>query len=293
VVYNKDPQHLGRLQVRVYELHGDTRNIPDADLPWAFTVSFLGGFYDGGSHTPYPVGSSVLVVFEQGLPDKPWVLGGVPKRPQGPTGPWKYGRAGESMGQWLPKDKDTDVPTDTRENREETKYVTFKTPKGATLVIEERDGQEYLRLIDRAGQVVEMSAPVTTGANAANAAQRGTKCVETGDQLPYASMVGAQATITVKDLAGQYIRLKALQNGELIELQGCKRGGWDPQKIEIRDESGNEEIRITDRQGQVIVLRTGGGEKKILAQTGGNYVELNGNSGVVTIQSATKVDINP
>ena len=110
VVYNRDPEHLGRIQVRVEEVHGleeKPYNL-DENLPWAQISSFFGGFYDGGSHTPFPVGSSVLVAFEHGDSDRPWVLGGCPKRPL--PGDWKYGVEGESMGKWSPKNADTDLP---------------------------------------------------------------------------------------------------------------------------------------------------------------------------------------
>lgn len=288
VVYTKDPNHLGRVQVRVPEIYGSSEYVADIDLPWAGLASVFGGFYDGGSHFPYPVGSTVLVIFEQGDKNRPWVLAGVPKQP---VEEWVYGDNDTSMEKWLPKDTETDVPKEVRADREETKYVLFKTPKGAALVVEEKDSEESLRVFDRAGQVVEMLSPVKTADNEANASQRGIKNSVVGDQLPYSKIQGQEASIRVIDLAGQYIRLKAKENEEEIEVYGCKRQGVDPQRITVKNKVNDEEIRIVDRQGQTVYLRTGGGVKIVRMESGSNYVEIDGNTGTITMSSTGSINI--
>ena len=290
VVYTKDPEHLGRIQVRVDEVHGirDLETNPDDRLPWAQISSFFGGFYDGGSHTPFPVGSSVLVAFEHGDSDRPWVLGGCPKRPL--PGEWEYGVPGESMGKWKPKLEDTDLPREAIADREETKYVLFKTPKGTSLVIEERDGEEAVYIIDRAGQVMEFVCPVTPARNVGNDAQRGEFSALEGGQLGYSEMVGNEASIRVIDLAQQYIRLRAKQGAETIEILNQKRGGSDVQRVILDNTQGAEEIRLIDRKGQRIVMKCGS-EKHILLQSGNARIRIDGDADQIWLD-AGRIDLN-
>jgi type VI secretion system secreted protein VgrG len=171
VEYNRDPYHWGRVQVRVDEVYGTKEETPSNMLPWARVMQFGGGFYDGGSHWIPPVGATVVVSFEKGDSDLPYVMGTIPKKP---TKNNSYGRSGESMGPWGPGSYDTDVPKEVKTDGEETTMVVFKTPKGAALVISEQDGNEFVRLIDRSGQMIEMISNVCSSDNQGNASQRGT-----------------------------------------------------------------------------------------------------------------------
>lgn len=282
VVYNKDPEQLGRIQVRVAEAHGlASENNKDENLPWALVNTFFGGFYDGGSHTPFPKGSEVWVQFEHGDSDRPVVMGGVSKRP---SSDWEYGQSGESMGPWYPQDQQTDIPKDVRGDREQTRYALFKTPKGVTLVVEERDGEEAVYLIDRAGQVIEFVSPVTSAANQGNQAQRGARSVLTGDQLSYSEILGAQASIRLIDLAQQHILLRALDGGEAIEILNQKRGGLDVQRVILDNTQGSEEIRIEDRKEQKIVMRCGS-EKNILIQSGNARIRVDGDQDTIWLDA--------
>lgn len=65
VVDNKDPQMLGRVKVRVYPFF---RDIDDESLPWAEVC------FPGYISIP-PVGSWTWVMFENGEPHKPIVMG--------------------------------------------------------------------------------------------------------------------------------------------------------------------------------------------------------------------------
>lgn len=291
VVFNKDPEHLGRIQVRVDEVHGvkDPDVNKDENLPWAQVSSLFGGFYDGGSHTPWPVNSSVWVAFEHGDSDRPVILGGVVKRPL--PGDWEYGVTGESMGKWSPKESDTDLPREVSLDREETKYVLFKTPKGTAIVVEERDQEEAVYLVDRAGQVIEFSCPVTTARNAGNDAQRGGNSVLNGGQLGYSEMVGGEASIRTIDLAQQHIHLRARQDGEAIEILNQKRGGADVQRIILDNTVGAEEVRIIDRKGQRIVMKNGGANQHILIQSGNARIRVDGDADHIWLD-AGRVDLN-
>ena len=86
VADDKDPQKIGRVRVRVLDLHDD--NTPVGDLPWAYPLfpsafqskdssTQSGGFF----HVP-PVDALVNVMFKHGDPEFPvWLGGWYPKSP--------------------------------------------------------------------------------------------------------------------------------------------------------------------------------------------------------------------
>jgi len=63
VVNNKDPERLGKCQIRVYACFGE--EIPDSDLPWALPdFAFIGSTL--GSFIVPPIGAIVKVYFDNG-----------------------------------------------------------------------------------------------------------------------------------------------------------------------------------------------------------------------------------
>lgn len=153
---DKDPEHIGRVRVRIPTMHGiDTSSAGTASesdeyvttdsLPWCPVVC-VGAGYDQGSYVIPEVGTTVFVIFEAGDIDKPIVIGG------------SYG-AGKSasslMGSMTRPDEDdestfsdtmvrsngayyevpnsNEVPSDA-ENSSKNKII-YKSPKGATISI--------------------------------------------------------------------------------------------------------------------------------------------------------------
>ena len=79
--------------------------------------------------------------------------------------------------------------------------VLLKTETGHTILADDRDGDELLRIIDRAGQILTMEGKVKPEMQSGNALRRGTKDAEKGDQLDIASqIVGSRARIQLTDL---------------------------------------------------------------------------------------------
>ena len=71
-------KHLGRVKIRVDQVYG--KNTKDDDLPWAWPCASAGGGRSEndklhGSLMLPPVDSSVWVMFEQGVPDRPVWMG--------------------------------------------------------------------------------------------------------------------------------------------------------------------------------------------------------------------------
>ena len=78
-----DPLELGRLQVRIYGIHGDdNEQIPDADLPWAQVIVPItqGGHNGIGNNLGIQVGARVCGMFLDGQHSQdPIIFGSVPK----------------------------------------------------------------------------------------------------------------------------------------------------------------------------------------------------------------------
>ena len=64
VAMNDDPKKIGRVRIRIYNIHGTAEEgIPDDALPWAFGSQPYAA-YNSGSFIVPEVGSTVWVVFE-------------------------------------------------------------------------------------------------------------------------------------------------------------------------------------------------------------------------------------
>jgi len=210
---NKDPFKRGRVRVRVSEIFGERGpDSPTNLLPWANVIQLGGGSYDGGSHTPFPIGSTVAVVFEQGNVVHPYVIGGVLKKP---VSGYVYGKVGDDLGEWNPVTTDTDAPREAAADDDATVHVVYKSPKGATILIEEADGAEFIKIIDRSGQLIEMFSPVSVANNDGNAQQRGTAEAPGGIGISNVE----DAFIRIVDLEGQEIKIDAKNKKITITAQ--------------------------------------------------------------------------
>lgn len=163
---SSDPLMLGRVQVRIPALHRlptdtDASYISDIDLPWARPGIFNGAGNDLGQFLPPIPGTRVWVVFEDGDPDKPVYLGGIPtihgndklynkNNPQALDGPFKV-------------DSD-DTPLEVLSVAPNTNII-YKSLKGAVIYYDDTDHEESVNIIDQSGQFVRM-------------ANRGTKAIE-------------------------------------------------------------------------------------------------------------------
>lgn len=181
VEFNRDPLKIGRCKVRIPYLHGD----PDGSdsfmstegLPWS-TPSFpIGGGYSHGSFIIPEVGDVVYVMFENNDPATPLYIGS--SYGAGTSNPKQLGQYSlgsktysASNGVWNIPMRTPETPLQIHEDdtKEVTKKVIYTSPKGASIVIDDQDGNEYLELTDRAGQSIRMFSPVGFEENANNRA---------------------------------------------------------------------------------------------------------------------------
>lgn len=207
--------------------------------------------------------------------------------------------------------------------------VLIKTETGHTIVMDDKDEEEFLKVIDRAGQVLHMFCPVKAEVQSENTRRRGTHDFEAGQannetgagpagkEIDVARDIkGGKAYVQVTDACRQFVRLEAWHEREKIHIQSCdkSRARWQKilidttkgresirilglagtQEIQICSAAGKEEIRLTDKAGQVLVLSSAAGRERIqLTDKAGSKLTMDGVMGHVTIKSKGMLLINP
>jgi hypothetical protein len=125
VIDNLDPKNKGRVKFRFL---GDSyKEIPDTDLQWAEPIHVFPGALDSGSWVIPPKGAIVFVFIEDSDYYNPFYIGCWNNNEDRPL------EGGNAM-----------------------KKVIYKSEAGAMVYIDDTQGSERLRLVDRMGQVIEM-----------------------------------------------------------------------------------------------------------------------------------------
>lgn len=179
VVDRKDPDRKGRVRVLVPSVYLDT---PTDSLPWAEPCA-LGGGYDFGSLVVPEEGSTVFVMFEDNDPDSPVYLGacyaadteegkGYNKCENEDPKAKLFSKSG---GAWTSKKNDFEAPHDAYigDSTEPDRRVIYKSQKGSTILVSDVDGEDFIEIIDPAGQSFRLSAEIDPEEEANNGAQRG------------------------------------------------------------------------------------------------------------------------
>jgi hypothetical protein len=283
-------------------IHGDFRQTPTDSLPWAEVGDFAGGGYDYGSAGRlYPVGSTVWVMFEMGDDDFPVVIAGrrggaVTRDDKNPVEYQTTGGIDESTTErpWLPPEGN-ELPKDVFEDaaegdRHPTRSVWSKSFKGHTVVVEDRDEHEYLQIIDRAGQTIEMSSPVTLEANENNAAQRGTRTAVKGSQLPQSQLVGGRGYIRLVDVAGQEVLLDGASSNEKVQITSRDRAGTSIQRLTLSSSKGSEKVELVDKEGNTFLMDPNGPTPISLFDYSGNRIEFDAENGALRMKPANKYE---
>jgi len=202
-------------QIQVPMVHS---NISEDMLPWARVLNFGGGSFDSGGQAPYVKGATVGILFEDGNIFKPIIIGGIQKT---------VSEAHEYSSEIFPEegsyspvvDRPIEMSSDGPvETLAPGVYTLYKSPKGATIVVSEAPEGEYLKIIDRAGQEIEMVSPVKTSSNVDNKAQRGDREAGNDDALPYMD-IKEEAYIRVTDLSGNQVELYSKEGEERILIK--------------------------------------------------------------------------
>jgi hypothetical protein len=173
--------------------------------------------------------------------------------------------------------------------------VLFKSETGHTIVVDDKDGEEFLKIIDRAGQIIEMLCPVKPESQVGNSLPRSTRDAIQGDQLNIdKDIVDKRASIEIADLCRQILRFEAWKDQEKIHIQSsdAQRTRW--QKILLDTTKEREKIHVWGLNGEQYVLidSTKDAERIQVKDKAGSDVILDATSGNVVVRSANMVLIN-
>ena len=124
VIDNADPDNLGRVKVNKF---GAVVDRTAEVSPWVYPMQLVGGGVDSGAFLVPEVGSSVFVMQEDDLFET-LVYVGAPVTTSS-----------------KPLEGNTNVK------------VLYKSNSGHTIVVNDEQGEEFVRITDRLGQVIEMS----------------------------------------------------------------------------------------------------------------------------------------
>lgn len=292
IEYNIDPMQLGRVKVRVPALDGPASLVGTEALPWAtLAISAFGGGSDYGSFTVPPIGSYVWIMFNGGYSDYPVVVG---VNTIAPTAEREILRDSNkqyplsSISMSPSKDQPVKTPPVNEApaeslnmvNNNPEVYTVFKSPKGASFTIQDRDEAEKLSITDRAGQGLVMSSPVTRGNNVNNEWRRKTQTSIGGDSLPAEVLKDRQGSIKLVDMGGQIIELSTVANDN--EETG-----------EAKNYYGK--IRISSRQPDTVTKGTNKITRSGNNETDGKnavVLEMSGSDGKFTIEMQNESEIN-
>lgn len=298
---NQDPTKSGKVQVRVPQFHGtegSSNYLIISGLPWATPITPVGSGYDHGTLLIPDIGDYVFVLFENGDRSTPLYLGGC--YGQGPINPKRYGQVSSGSpknsnlyggGGWYGGANVPEVPVEVYdENNSPTGKVVYKSPKGATILVQDKDESEFIQILDRIGQTIKMYSPVTKEANKENLNQRVSANADDSRRFPAMNpqdiCVGGEAYIIIKDASGQQIKLTAKGGSslmELITLDGLKIH-LDKSKIYL--DSNGSKIELT-KEG-VVNITNQAGAKVVLDKSGEVAVE----SKKIKMTSQEPLDIN-
>jgi hypothetical protein len=225
---NIDPMKLGRVQARVPQFHGlpdSVNSLKIGELPWSFPCTPNGTGYDHGTMIIPDIGDYVFLMFENGDRNSPVYLGGCYGRTTNskPYGKLDNGPSNSNLyngGSWNSPASSHEIPKEVYSDDQPTGKVIYKSPKGATIWVEEADGKESIQIIDRIGQIIKMSSPVKPMYNANNVYQRKGASADKEDAYdPSDICVDGQSEILIKDASNQEFRMIAKGTDSRIQLK--------------------------------------------------------------------------
>lgn len=186
VTNTNDSYKLGRVQIRIPAIHGaitsENSYLPNSALPWARPALFSGFAEDMGQFIIPPKGARVFVTFEYNDISKPIYFGGIPML----KGSNKTLNDNENIFYGAEQEvSNDDRIKDLKDNS--AQYVLFKSLKGTTIIIDDTDESESIKIIDALGQKIEMknesNLSIPRRGNRENALVEGSISIESSGTL--------------------------------------------------------------------------------------------------------------
>jgi len=249
VEYTRDPERRGRVLVRVVEdgpeMQVANTNVPRTatfDLTWCDPLFPAGAGMGFGSFTVPPVGSRVFVLYERGHADQPVYFGGwyansprqrrygvtkttiTPPNTQhdddpgynengNPGGDFRYPPKPTPYGGHWTEEQGPELPLELNEMLDHTPdtQMFFKTLKGATMVVKERDEVEEFFLIDRLGSELRFESSVETQEDGVT--RRGMNSVSQLEPMGLDNLIDPAQRVSLLTAAGTGIEMESGKHG--------------------------------------------------------------------------------
>jgi hypothetical protein len=171
--------------------------------------------------------------------------------------------------------------------------VLIQSPSGHTVAANDDPGNEFMRIIDRVGQILDFDGAVSTMQNLNNKNQR-TGDVLHGGAVPILTAVNQRARITLMDLMGQFLQLDAndpagVSQAKVI-LQGINSqaliidGTANANKITLQGSAGGFLIIDSTTGDLHVTLEDGNDNSVLMTPTGMIITDSNGNT--ITMSAA-------
>lgn len=260
VEYNADPLMLGRLKVRVPQIHGikgEKNSVKTEDLLWA-NMLYPRSMKDSGNFIVPQVGEKVWVLFEAGNTDNIVVLGSwfaIPDEAKEYLNPPvelelekqdMIGRGKKEEREHWSVSCGTELIRECWDIRNlfPAKAVVHKSLKGAMFLIDDRDEEEAVHIIDRLGQALIFESGVSEEDNLGNASRR--YDIERGKQITKIMerirMISGSNKVQLENKVGEV--------GVLLET--------DKFKVVLDETAGYIRIRVKNLLNEVILRDDGG-----------------------------------
>ncbi len=283
VEYNRDPEQRGRIMVRLVS-DGPEMQIENAekarvstfDLGWCEPCFGLAGGRHFGSFSVPAVGARVFVMFIHADEKVPVYFGGWYANPARPK---RYGATKTTLeppldqvtgeprypameppywGHWE-EEPGNEVPIEARQMMDNSpdNHVLFKTLKGASLIVKDRDYDEELVLTEHRGGELRFESNTPTVEGAEGPVRRGTHSI-TQHSPPTISAVAFSHKMRLLDAAAQGI-LSEVSNRDNDTSAYLVQGPLDTAKaIELKEkrlsvemEHGKRRLRIAYMDGDL------------------------------------------
>ena len=180
---NNDHERLGRCRLEIPAVLGQGReNWSD----WAWPCFPYGGNEDTGMFLIPEEGASVWAEFEGGQVQYPiwagvWLAGSNPREQPEESKRLCFNPTCHDCADRVEHQPDRRDDLEHKKHHGHPPYycprrkVLLKTETGHTIMFDDRDEEEFLKIIDRAGQIIHMDCPVKRDVQAGNALRRGTR----------------------------------------------------------------------------------------------------------------------
>ena len=301
---NHDPERLGRVRMEIPAVLGTgDENWSD----WASPCFPYGGNDDIGMFLVPEEGASVWAEFEGGDARYPiWVGVWLAKSNPGEQPEEAKRLCSEAKCKDCEDKAEHQVnPSDDEEHKKFHQHpgyycprrkVLLKTETGHTIVADDKDEEEFFKIIDRAGQMLHFFCPVKADKNEGNALRRGTREAEGGRCLDVAEDIkDSKARIEITDLCRQFVRWEAWQDEEKIHIQSCDHNRSRIQKLLLDTTKDKERVVLSglNFQQEIIIDSTAGRERILVRDKVGSTIVMDAVNGNVTVNAKNKAFINP